>query len=70
MNSPREYLKIKYSAPTNACKCGNCQLVPPENLGTWAVEIEQMQKLINAVAKDGFGAIAACREFMHGRNTP
>ncbi len=25
-----EYLKIKYAAPSDACKCGNCQLVPVE----------------------------------------
>ena len=25
-----EYLKLKYAAPSEACKCGNCQLVPPE----------------------------------------
>jgi hypothetical protein len=39
-DSPREYLKIKYSAPTGACKCANCQLVPPERLQAWALKLE------------------------------
>lgn len=43
--SPREYLKIKYSAPTGACKCGNCQLVPPEKLVAWADELERLRTL-------------------------
>ena len=30
--SPRDYLAIKYSAPPGTCKCGECQLVPPEML--------------------------------------
>lgn len=37
---PSEYLKIKYSAPTGACKCGGCQLVPVEVLRRWAQQIE------------------------------
>lgn len=40
MSDPREYLKIKYSAPTGACKCGKCQLVPPEALARWQDELE------------------------------
>lgn len=39
---PREYLKIKYSAPAGACKCGECQLVPPEMLMTWDAQIEAL----------------------------
>lgn len=39
---PREYLKIKYAAPTGACKCGDCQLVPPEMLMTWDAEIQRL----------------------------
>lgn len=38
--SPREYLKIKYSAPSGGCKCGNCQLVPPEMLEAWATQLD------------------------------
>lgn len=40
---PREYMKIKYSAPTGACKCGECQLVPPEMLMVWSAEIESLR---------------------------
>jgi hypothetical protein len=39
---PGEYLKIRYSAPTGACKCGNCQLVPPEKLAGWDTEIRRL----------------------------
>lgn len=41
--SPRDYLAVKYSAPPGTCKCGECQLVPPEMLATWAAEIEALQ---------------------------
>lgn len=41
--SPRDYLAIKYSAPPGTCKCGDCQLVPPEMLMTWAAEIDALK---------------------------
>jgi hypothetical protein len=44
--TPREYLKIKYAAPTGACKCGNCQLVPPEMLAAWDDEIERLRAVL------------------------
>lgn len=40
MNSPSEYLKIKYAAPTGACKCDNCQLVPHPVLREWVDRYE------------------------------
>lgn len=53
MAEPREYLKLKYMGE---CKCGNCQLVPPEKLEQWAQErdmlIAQLRRL----------AIHACDE--------
>jgi hypothetical protein len=50
MNSPREYLKFKYSAPSECCKCGNCQLVPPDVLARWAQEQEAMAKALEKIA--------------------
>lgn len=41
MESPSEYLKIKYAAPSDACKCGNCQLVPPEALAGWQSKLDR-----------------------------
>lgn len=43
MNSPSEYLKIKYSAPPEACKCGDCQLVPASVLRGWVDRFEQLE---------------------------
>lgn len=43
---PRSYLAIKYSAPSGACKCGECQLVPPEMLMTWDAEIAALNDQI------------------------
>jgi hypothetical protein len=37
---PREFCKIRYSAPPECCKCGNCQLVPPEHLINWSDQLE------------------------------
>jgi hypothetical protein len=36
MHDPREYLKLKYIGD---CKCGNCQLVPAEQLVEWSKSI-------------------------------
>lgn len=44
MQLPAEYLKIKYAAPTGACKCGDCQLVPHKVIREWADEIERLQQ--------------------------
>lgn len=35
LKRPIEYVKIKYSAPPECCKCGDCQLVPPAELRAW-----------------------------------
>lgn len=43
MADPGEYLKIRYSAPRSACKCGNCQLVPPEDLAKWDDELRVLR---------------------------
>lgn len=39
MTNPREYLKIKYMGD---CKCGDCQLVPPAELASWADALESI----------------------------
>lgn len=44
--SPRDYLAIKYSAPPGACKCGECQLVPPEMLMTWEAQIKALTEQV------------------------
>jgi hypothetical protein len=41
--SPRKYLAIKYSTPPGTCKCGECQLVPPEMLMVWDAEIQSLK---------------------------
>lgn len=45
MSDPSEYLKLKYQAPPGACKCGNCQLVPPEMLAKWEKELSQFRAI-------------------------
>lgn len=46
---PRDYLAIKYSAPTDACKCGDCQLVPAEMLMTWDAEIKTLREMVKCL---------------------
>jgi len=48
----REYLKIKYSAPADACKCGNCQLVPPEVIQSTAHTTEALIAILRIGAGD------------------
>lgn len=43
---PTEFLKIKYSAPPECCKCGDCQLVPPGELRAWDDEIQALKMLL------------------------
>lgn len=31
-SNPAEFLKLKYAAPPECCKCGSCQLVPVQRL--------------------------------------
>ena len=52
---PDEYLKIKYSAPPEACKCGNCQLVPPGTLIHWHSELDRARRglLVLAASHQG-----------------
>jgi hypothetical protein len=50
--SPREYLKFKYSAPSDCCKCGNCQLVPPDMLSSWAAEMESLRYALSQSSPD------------------
>lgn len=52
LQSPREYLKFKYSAPPECCKCGDCQLVPPAVLAAWA---ELFDKLPSRDSAEGAG---------------
>lgn len=50
-DGPREYLKIKYSAPPGTCKCGNCQLVPPAALEMWAQQLEALRAILKGIAE-------------------
>jgi hypothetical protein len=50
--SPRDYTAFKYSAPPGTCKCGNCQLVPPEKLKSWADEIELLQAALRSAQEE------------------
>ncbi len=58
MTQLREYLKFKYSAPPEICKCGNCQLVPLAVLGAAANERNAMVKVLETVRGDVVLAIA------------
>lgn len=40
----REFLKFRYSAPSESCKCGNCQLVPAADLARFATEDETLRR--------------------------
>ena len=46
MNDPGEYLKLKYMGD---CKCGNCQLVPPEDLLRWDNELRELRALVVSI---------------------
>lgn len=46
---PREYCKMRYSAPPECCKCGNCQLVPPARLVQWSDTIERLDEEADAL---------------------
>lgn len=40
----REFLKFRYSATSESCKCGNCQLVPAADLARFATEDETLRR--------------------------
>lgn len=44
-----EYLKLKYAAPSEACKCGNCQLVPTEVIWRTIGTIDGLTDALKAV---------------------
>jgi hypothetical protein len=46
---PRQYLAMKYTVPPGACKCGECQLVPPEMLAAWDAEIKQLRATLKSL---------------------
>lgn len=41
-----EFLKFRYSAPPECCKCGDCQLVPMDKLRAAVERIEIMKRRI------------------------
>lgn len=43
-HDPIEYLKLKYMGE---CKCGNCQLVPPEQLKAWSAERDALVRALD-----------------------
>lgn len=46
---PREYCKMRYSAPPECCKCGHCQLVPLAQLRHWSDTIGRMDDQIDSL---------------------
>lgn len=54
MSNPREYLKIKYMGQ---CKCGDCHLVPPAALASWADALESIA---------GWSKVNISGEYEHG----
>lgn len=47
----RDYLKFRFSAPPNACKCGNCQLIPLTELKRFIDERDALLKALEAARK-------------------
>jgi hypothetical protein len=66
---PAEYLKMKYSAPPECCKCGDCQLVPPGDLRAWDDEIQALKMQLNEALRaqrEYDPAIAPCDDAEFG----
>lgn len=57
----RNYLKFRYSAPSTACKCGNCQLVPLSEVSRFVAEqdalVKALEQMIEVYWADGDGEL-------------
>lgn len=62
MARPTEYLKMRYAAPPECCKCGDCQLVPPGELRAWDDEMQQLRMMLKQSVAENERLARSCGE--------